>query len=435
VLRVSPRPAVAHAVAATLVIAVLAPFLALSHTTAAAYTPVLNTAWWNVLQHARTHSAADAVVTSWWDYGYWVKYLAERRTTIDGASLGTRRPYWVARMLVSSDPREAIGLLRMLNCGGDDSSSSDGEPGAYDLIQTELEDAVQSQALLLELVRQPRATAVATLDARGFTQAQRDAILAATHCEPPESLLVVNRALAGPNVWMQVGTWDFRKAEISDALRTLGPEAAIELAQQRFGLDADAARELVRQAQRLGGWAFVSGRASRIPPTWYPCRPGPMATSLSCPIGLEEPTTGRTIEQIDVPLTRPSATRMKVRVANQPEEQAQVPAELWFAGQTLIQIPVEPQPDEDVAVLVDVERQRVMLGSPAFVRSLYFRLAFLDGRYARGFEKLIEEKAPDGDRISLWRVRFPEVASDTTHLHERSESAASARARERSFCL
>jgi len=407
VLRWWPRPAVAHALAATVVIGILAPFLARSHAAAAAYTPVLNTAWWNVLQHARTHSAKDAIVTSWWDYGYWVKYLAGRRTTVDGASLSSHRPYWVARMLVSRDPREAIGLLRMLNCAGDDSPFADGEQSAYGLIQRRMQDAVQSQALLLEIVRQPRGSAATTLAARGFTEAQQAEILAATHCEPPESLLVVNRALAGPNVWMQVGTWDFRKAEIARALRHSPPDAVIEMVQQRFGITADAAAELVRRAQSESSFTFISGRASRIPPSWYACRPGPTASSLSCPVGLEEPTSGRVIEEVVVPLSRPSATRMKVSFANQPEWQTLVPAELWFAGQTLIQIPVEPEPDEDVAVLVDVERRRVMLGSPAFLSSIYFRLVFLDGRYAPGFEKLIEEQALDGDRISLWRVRFP----------------------------
>jgi hypothetical protein len=414
VLRSWPRPAVAHALAATLVIGILVPFLSRSHAAAATYTPVLGTAWWNVLQHARTQSAADAIVTSWWDYGYWVKYLAERRTTVDGASLSSHRPYWVARMLVSRDPREAIGLLRMLNCGGDDSPFAGGEQSAYGLIQRRLRDAVQSQALLVEIVQRSRASAAATLAARGFAEAQQAEILAATHCEPPESLLVVNRALAGPNVWMQIGTWDFRRAEIATALRQSAPEEVIAMAQRRFGFTADAAADLVRRAQSESFFTFISGRASRVPPSWYPCRPGPTASSLSCPVGLEEPTTGRAIEEIVVPLSRPSATRMKVSSAGQAEWRTETPAELWFAGQTLIQVPVEPEPGAEVGVLVDVERRRVMLGSPAFLSSLYFRLVFLDGRYAPGFEKLIEQVAPDGDRISLWRVRIPDTASDAS---------------------
>ena len=38
-------------------------------------------------------------------------------------------------------------------------------------------------------------------------------------------------------------------------------------------------------------------------------------------------------------------------------------------------------------------------------------------RFYRDVMKLIEEKAPDGDRISLWRVKFPGDPQGTSHPH------------------
>lgn len=39
--------------------------------------------------------------------------------SIDGATLRTRVPYWLARALLPPSERETVGLPRMLNCGSD----------------------------------------------------------------------------------------------------------------------------------------------------------------------------------------------------------------------------------------------------------------------------------------------------------------------------
>lgn len=402
-----PRPAVIDTLVAAIVAAMLAPTVSRSYAEAAVYTPVLNTAWWKVLDHSRRNSAPDAIVTSWWDYGYWVKYLGERRTTTDGASLGTHSSYWIARTLVSRDSQEAIGLLRMLHCGGDNTPFPEGELSAYGRLQHHLRDAVQSHALLLELVRQSRADAAAILAKRGLSTNEQAEILAATHCEPAESYIVLSRELAGPNVWMRIGTWDLRKAFIANALRQTTPETVIREASRRFGVSAEAASELVGQAQSLRLFDFVSGRESRTPPIWYACSPGPTGNSLSCPIELDEVTTGRAIESVEVSLLDPASTRIRVSAANQTEWRSQPPAVLLVAADSLIEVPVPPDPEQDLGVLVDVAHRRVLLGQPAFLTSMYVQLVHLDGRYATGFKKVIEEAAPSGDRISLWRVQFP----------------------------
>jgi asparagine N-glycosylation enzyme membrane subunit Stt3 len=78
------------------------------YTTARSYLPKIDSAWWEALIKIRKESRPDAIVTTWWDYGYWVKYVAERRVSADGGTLGTHVPHWLARALVAPEEKESI---------------------------------------------------------------------------------------------------------------------------------------------------------------------------------------------------------------------------------------------------------------------------------------------------------------------------------------
>ena len=60
--------------------------------------------------------------------------------------------------------------------------------------------------------------------------------------------------------------------------------------------------------------------------------------------------------------------------------------------------------DERLGVLVDVSGHRVLVGPPYLVRSTFTQLMFLDGRYARAFEKVDDRTGFAGERIVTWRV-------------------------------
>jgi hypothetical protein len=57
-----------------------------------------------------------------------------------------------------------------------------------------------------------------------------------------------------------------------------------------------------------------------------------------------------------------------------------------------------------LAVLVDPDRDRVFVGTPSVVHSTLVRLALLDGRYSPPFQKIYDELAVDGQRITVWRI-------------------------------
>ena len=43
--------------------------------------------WYDAMQWLKENTPEDAVIASWWDYGYWISTLGERKTLADNATL------------------------------------------------------------------------------------------------------------------------------------------------------------------------------------------------------------------------------------------------------------------------------------------------------------------------------------------------------------
>ncbi|MFH1511122.1 MAG: STT3 domain-containing protein, partial [Candidatus Woesearchaeota archaeon] len=79
--------------------------------------PLINDAWVASLEAINQNASENAIVNSWWDYGHWFKYIADRPVTFDGTSQDTPMAHWIGKVLLTDDEDLAIGILRMLDCG------------------------------------------------------------------------------------------------------------------------------------------------------------------------------------------------------------------------------------------------------------------------------------------------------------------------------
>ena len=78
-----------------------------AHIVAQRYLPAIDDAWWDTFTKIRDESSSEAIINTWWDYGYWAKYVAERRVSNDGGSLRTHIPLWIGEPLSLRMKRKA----------------------------------------------------------------------------------------------------------------------------------------------------------------------------------------------------------------------------------------------------------------------------------------------------------------------------------------
>lgn len=80
--------------------------------------PLMDDTWYKVLNIVKNNTPKNAILNSWWDFGDWYKVVSRRRVIFDGQSQEGPQARWMGRVILSQDEKEAIGILRMLNNGG-----------------------------------------------------------------------------------------------------------------------------------------------------------------------------------------------------------------------------------------------------------------------------------------------------------------------------
>ena len=70
--------------------------------------------WLETLEWIKLNTPENAIIASWWDYGYYIATLSERTTLVDNATLSTKKIEKMAQMLMSS-PDESWYILKEMN--------------------------------------------------------------------------------------------------------------------------------------------------------------------------------------------------------------------------------------------------------------------------------------------------------------------------------
>ncbi|MBD3280428.1 hypothetical protein GF389_02805 [Candidatus Dojkabacteria bacterium] len=202
--------------------------------------PIMNDAWWATLTKIRDTSEPDAIINSWWDFGHHFKYVANRAVTFDGASQNTPMAHWIGKALLTDDEKEAMAILRMLDCGSNT---------AYDELLKQLEDPLRTIKTLKELIMLDKDEAQSFLEEEGLDPSP---ILPLTHCEPPENYFITSDDMVGKaGVWGHFGSWNFERAYIWLELKDKPRQEALEEMMTRFNYTEEQASDLLFEAQTL----------------------------------------------------------------------------------------------------------------------------------------------------------------------------------------
>jgi dolichyl-diphosphooligosaccharide--protein glycosyltransferase len=72
--------------------------------------------WTQALQWIRQNTPSNAVIISWWDYGYWITVMGNRTTVADNATLNGTRIAQIGRMFMSN-VTVAAGMVKQMSEG------------------------------------------------------------------------------------------------------------------------------------------------------------------------------------------------------------------------------------------------------------------------------------------------------------------------------
>lgn len=376
--------------------------------------PQMTDAWRDTLAEIRAESSSNTIINAWWDYGYWIKYFAERRVSNDGGSLLTHVPHWIGKALTTASEKETEGIFRMLNCGSDATPRPEGRFGAFEKVRSFTQDPLEAYGIISNLVGHNRKEAEAYLSHRGFSALQQKEILFSTHCVPPDSRLILSsKEISTAGSWSRIGLWDPRRIYIKDRSKVLSRSEVLGEMVSRLGYSQKEAEKLYTQTKALTSRedeiSFISPIWRYYSRTWISCQADDIPNKMICPTATISFPNGSIIEKFIYNKISPSESRLIIRLPHEQDSSVtrfmDIPAVIILAGLNSMEvIPPSPSEKSSVGVLVDISKDRVLFGSPELLSSTFTHLFFLDGRYSNRFKKSNEKKAYTGERIVTWEM-------------------------------
>jgi len=360
--------------------------------TATDFVPDLNDAWAISLERIKEDSKPDAIINSWWDFGHWFKFWADRAVTFDGTSQNTPPAHWVGKVLLTDDEKLAIGILRMLDCG-----SREGFIAISKLTNDDAE-AIDIMYNIMPLSREEARNALADR----FNEGDAEKILNLTHCQPPQNYFITSEDMVGKSgVWAHFGSWDFNRALIYNMLKKkeynddLGK--SVKFLQERFSYTKDDAEKLFYEVQSItdsdkaNSWIAPwpgyagSGGCSKIDNETLSCSISgiPLMFNLTAKEAYAESQQGRVHPKA---ASFPTDKGMILRLYNESVITLQ-------NGRSL-----------GVALIKDGESYRAVAMDSDLTASMFTRLFYQEGIGLKYFKKFSDERTVFGGRIIVWKV-------------------------------
>jgi dolichyl-diphosphooligosaccharide--protein glycosyltransferase len=394
------------------------------------FTPSMTLGWWDTLTKIKAESQPDAIINSWWDFGHWFKYAADRRVTVDGSGQHYQLAHWMGTVLVTTNEDQAINTLRMLDCGSFES---------YELVYAQLNDVLKSVAIEKRIIMQSETDAKITLQQAGIPAAAADEILAHVFCNPPENYLITSEDMVGKaGVWAHFGLWDFNKAYMIREVKPKSPDEGIAILKDKFKYSDNEATTLYYELQALQSDSEINNWISPWPNyltgQWTSCKIiKPQLNNTGASVNGTETadeanSKGVMMCTIGAEINRNNQARTIIEGAvldlNDYKNASLVIGSYDLASNYKLGsgriVPsafvlfkeggIEKVDMENSTfpydVLIDMVENRTMITDSRLSQSLFTKLFYLDGRYTTHFEKFSETTDMTGTMISVWKVKW-----------------------------
>jgi len=373
---------VAHALIIVMVVLMLSGQAKSAYNSSGSDIPIMNDAWWSTLTAIKADSKPDAIINSWWDFGHHFKYIADRAVTFDGASQNTPMAHWIGRTLATDNETEAVGILRMLDCGSN---------SAFNVLNAQFNDPVKSVNLLRRIIVVDRKAALAILAKEGVNEQEQ--VLKFTHCDPPEDYFIASGDMIGKSgVWSHFGFWNFEKAKLWTILRNQPEETAVQSMMSEWNYTSEQAEQAYLDVQALGSegdanawispWLGILGEAAdcQTQGELIGCGNG-FIMNLSNNDAIIRTGQGAGVPAAVIELTANGG--MKVTRIN--NSNTGVGALLYPTGK---------------------DTYKSVLGSPELLTSIFARLYFLEGHGLHHFTAFSQQRELTGGGIYTYKVNW-----------------------------
>ncbi len=360
-------------------------------------TPIINDAWYGSLTEIKNKSMPDAIITSWWDFGHHFKSIADRAVTFDGTTQDTPQAHWVGKILLTDNEEEAIGILRMLDCGGNN---------AFDTLYEENNDAHKSIDTLYDIFTLSKAEAKNVLiDKHGLSAEKADEVLQYTHCEPPEAYFIASEDMIHKaGVWSHFGSWDFERAAIVKDVKRGGMDIdeAVKYMQDKFGYPEKHAREIYNELQTL----TTNAEENQWVSPWHGYQSSAIGcsadeTTINCPQYIN--AQGRDV-LININIDKKDLSKITI-----PETSGMVPNSLVYATENGIkEITFDNQTTGFSVILVPTKDNAYysILSSPELANSMFTRMFFFEGQGLRYFTPFTHQTSITQDDIYVYKANW-----------------------------
>jgi dolichyl-phosphooligosaccharide-protein glycotransferase len=347
-----------------------------AHRTSLNEIPSMNDAWYESLT-AIKNASEDAVTTSWWDFGHWFVAISERRVTFDGADQG-ERIHWVGKSLVTSNETQAVGILRMLNCG---------QEQAPHVLEKYLDNGtVKAIEVLNNIMLVNKKKAKEILESEKLSEKEIEDVLKVTHCDDLiDQYYIASEDMIGKaGVWGHFGSWDFKKAEMWQSVRKLDFDYGVRLLVEKYNYSSQQADTVY--------YEIINNDADRWVSPW----PGYLSGQASCSTKNNIMICSNGVEV--------NLSNMKAFISTQ---QGKAPLKsLAFINDDKEFELKEYEGNTAPYSVALLPNGNSIVTDPLLVASMFTRMFFFDGHGLKHFKMFSDKTQISGGRIQVWNVSW-----------------------------
>ena len=186
-----------------LVLALVTPSICGAWQTSENVVPGTNDYMWNAMQWIDETQPENAVITSWWDFGYLFEVAADRQVTFDGGSQSGERAFWLGQAMTTDNLELSAGIFRML-----DSTGTLADQYLYNVTGS----TGKATDIIIDILPRTASDAQKVLQSKyGLTADQAKQTVEYTHPENPRPVIFVASSdmLQKAGWWSYFGAWNF----------------------------------------------------------------------------------------------------------------------------------------------------------------------------------------------------------------------------------